>query len=213
MRSLYRQHNASRSPRTPQRSRSDWPINPPVPTFLFQTNQSCQIPNRTLVLLNSSWRSTLVLPIAASHTVFFNEEKFPWFLGLRGKFFISLYRSALTGLRFPAQALVSGDAKVPSLLYYDGTGTVRAAGAEVLAENVLETAQTEGWSMVEWLVGNDVKRIAELILIHGIQVEASSSSKAFSLLYYLGRCLTSTPAREICRRRSHRFHQISLRLC
>ena len=90
-----------------------------------------------------------------------NEDKFPRFLGLRGEFFISLYRSALIGPRFPAQALVNGDARVPSLLYYDGTGNVRAAGAEVLTESVLETALTEKWTMVEWLVVNDVKAFVE----------------------------------------------------
>ena len=152
-----------------------------MPTFLSPTNKSCQTSNRTLALLNSLWRSTLVLPLAVSHTVFFNEEKFLWFLGSRGKFFISLYRSALTGPRFPAQALVNGDAKVPSLLYYDGTGNVRAAGAEVLTESVLETALTEKWTMVEWLVINDVRTFVELTPIRGIQVEASPPPKAFSL--------------------------------
>ncbi|KAF8552294.1 hypothetical protein OG21DRAFT_1511667 [Imleria badia] len=52
--------------------------------------------------------------------------------------------------RFPGQAAVGGDAKVPSLLYYDQTGNVRAAGAEVLAENMLEAALTEGWTRAEW---------------------------------------------------------------
>ncbi|KAF8555315.1 hypothetical protein OG21DRAFT_1483977 [Imleria badia] len=67
-----------------------------------------------------------------------------------GKLIISLYRSALTGPRFPSQAAVGGEAKVPSLLYYDKAGNLRAAGAEVLAENMLEAALTEGWTKAEW---------------------------------------------------------------
>ena len=39
---------------------------------------------------------------------------------------------------------------MPSLLYYDKTGTLRAAGAEVLAQDVIETAQIQGWTKDEW---------------------------------------------------------------
>ena len=55
---------------------------------------------------------------------------------------------------FPAQELVRvwGDGKVPSLLYYDNGGKLRAAGAEVLAESVIERALDEGWTRAEWLV-------------------------------------------------------------
>ena len=63
----------------------------------------------------------------------------------------------MTGPRFPGQAQVNGDAKVPSLLYYDKSGNVRAAGAEVLTESVNEDALTEGWTKAEWLVMNYVK--------------------------------------------------------
>ena len=69
----------------------------------------------------------------------------------RGKLFFSLeYCSPFTGLRFPAQALVNGDAKVPSLLYYDKNGNVKAVGAEVLTEHVIEAALTEEWTRAEW---------------------------------------------------------------
>ena len=47
-------------------------------------------------------------------------------------------------------ALVNGDAKVPSLLYYDKSGNVRAAGAEVLNEDVIVAALTEEWTRAEW---------------------------------------------------------------
>ncbi|KAI9572586.1 hypothetical protein HD554DRAFT_2202484 [Boletus coccyginus] len=52
--------------------------------------------------------------------------------------------------RFPAQGQGSRDAKVPSLLYYDRNGNVRAAGAEVLTESVIESALTEEWTKAEW---------------------------------------------------------------
>jgi len=113
-----------------------------------------------MALLNSSWHSTLVRPLAVSRTVFSNKDKFPRFLESRGRLFISFYCSALTGHRFPALKQVGGDVKVPSLLYYDNSGNVRAAGAEVLTESVIEAALTEGWTKAEWLfIINMVNRI------------------------------------------------------
>ena len=41
---------------------------------------------------------------------------------------------------------------MPSLLYYDQDGNVKAAGAEALAEHITQTANTEGWTRAEWLV-------------------------------------------------------------
>jgi hypothetical protein len=86
----------------------------------------------------------------------------------------------MTGPRFPAQPPVGGDAKVPSLLYYDNIGNVRSVGAEVLTESVMEDAVTEEWTKAEWLVINDVKAFVGLILI---QVEASPPPEAFSFIY------------------------------
>ena len=68
-----------------------------------------------------------------------------------------MHRSAIfTDRRFPAHELARGDAKVPSLLYYDQDGNFKAAGAEVLAEHITQTADTESWTKAEWLV---VRRI------------------------------------------------------
>ncbi|PBK65414.1 hypothetical protein ARMSODRAFT_940364 [Armillaria solidipes] len=47
--------------------------------------------------------------------------------------------------RFPEQEHVGSDAKIPSILYYDKTGTVRAVGAEALKDSILEQADEEGW--------------------------------------------------------------------
>lgn len=54
--------------------------------------------------------------------------------------------------RFPAQENVGGDCKIPTLLYYDAKGTVRAAGAEAKDEAIEEMADEEGWIKAEWLV-------------------------------------------------------------
>jgi len=58
--------------------------------------------------------------------------------------------TASSSTSYPAQERVGGDAKIPSLLYYDRMGFVRAVGAEVLQENNIETAGDEGRVKVEW---------------------------------------------------------------
>ncbi|KAG2116943.1 hypothetical protein DEU56DRAFT_931625 [Suillus clintonianus] len=52
--------------------------------------------------------------------------------------------------RYPAQEHVGGDSKIPSILYYDLQGDVRAVGAEALQENIIEQAENEGWVRLEW---------------------------------------------------------------
>jgi molecular chaperone DnaK (HSP70) len=52
--------------------------------------------------------------------------------------------------RFPAQDHVGGDSKIPSILYYDQDGELRAVGAEALQESVIEQAEEEGWAKLEW---------------------------------------------------------------
>ena len=78
---------------------------------------------------------------------------------------------------------MSGDAKVPSLLFYDKSGKVRAAGAEVLTESIRETAMMEGWTMAEWLVIQPRQGAVELMLVHQTQVEAPPPPEAFSVIH------------------------------
>ncbi|KAF9047809.1 hypothetical protein BJ165DRAFT_1403445 [Panaeolus papilionaceus] len=52
--------------------------------------------------------------------------------------------------QFPAQENVGGDCKIPTLLYYDAKGDVRAAGAEARDEAIEEMAQEEGWTKAKW---------------------------------------------------------------
>ncbi|EIW80597.1 hypothetical protein CONPUDRAFT_154623 [Coniophora puteana RWD-64-598 SS2] len=52
--------------------------------------------------------------------------------------------------RYPAQEQVGGDSKTPSILYCDRNQHTRVIGAEALQENVIEKAEEEGWTKVEW---------------------------------------------------------------
>ena len=54
--------------------------------------------------------------------------------------------------RFPGQLRVSGDSKIPSILYYDQYGVVRAAGADALLESRLAQKEEEQWLSCEWFV-------------------------------------------------------------
>ncbi|KAI5114568.1 hypothetical protein M0805_008181 [Coniferiporia weirii] len=52
--------------------------------------------------------------------------------------------------RYPGQEHVSGSSKIPSVLYYDRQGLLRAAGAEALLGKNVERAEDEEWTKVEW---------------------------------------------------------------
>ncbi|KAF9047813.1 hypothetical protein BJ165DRAFT_1527075 [Panaeolus papilionaceus] len=52
--------------------------------------------------------------------------------------------------QFPGQENVGGDCKIPTLLYYDNLGTLKAAGAEAKDEAIEERADEEGWFKAEW---------------------------------------------------------------
>jgi hypothetical protein len=55
-----------------------------------------------------------------------------------------------TCIRYPAQQKVGGDSKIPSIIFYDKEGQFRAAGAEALQESLLEQAEDQEWTKVEW---------------------------------------------------------------
>ncbi|KAG1734631.1 hypothetical protein EDB19DRAFT_1896424 [Suillus lakei] len=52
--------------------------------------------------------------------------------------------------RYPAQEHSGGNSKIPSILYYDPNGIVRAIGAEARQEHIIERAEEEGWMKLEW---------------------------------------------------------------
>jgi hypothetical protein len=50
--------------------------------------------------------------------------------------------------RFPAQDF-GGASKIPTIIYYDRGGKVRAVGAETIREDIYEIAD-ENWVKSEW---------------------------------------------------------------
>jgi hypothetical protein len=52
--------------------------------------------------------------------------------------------------RFPAHEHVSGVSKIPTVIYYDRSGKVRAVGAEAMKEGIYEVAEDENWVKAEW---------------------------------------------------------------
>ncbi|KAF8638104.1 hypothetical protein AX17_002444 [Amanita inopinata Kibby_2008] len=52
--------------------------------------------------------------------------------------------------RFPAQQKVGGDSKIPTILFYDQAGLLRAVGAEATQDSFLEEADDMEYIKVEW---------------------------------------------------------------
>lgn len=52
--------------------------------------------------------------------------------------------------RFPAHEHISGASKIPTIIYYDRAGNVKAVGAEAMKEGIYETAEDEHWVKAEW---------------------------------------------------------------
>ena len=54
------------------------------------------------------------------------------------------------GCRFPAQEYISGASKIPTVIYYDLSGKVKAVGAEAMKESNYLAAEDEHWVKAEW---------------------------------------------------------------
>lgn len=123
-------------------------------------------------------------PSVVFRTVFSNEEKFPRFGQSPGpsKVFVSSAWPALTNLRFRGINSKVYWNDLPSQLYYDRSGNVRAAGAEVLTESIIETALREGWTKAEWCSYN-VSWHHTALLTRDIQVEASSAPRMLGIVH------------------------------
>ena len=61
-------------------------------------------------------------------------------------------RGVLTDNRFPGQEHVAGNSKIPSIMYYDAGGEMKAAGAEAEGAAMVSLAEDEGWQKVELYV-------------------------------------------------------------
>ena len=54
--------------------------------------------------------------------------------------------------RFPADEHLAGNSKIPSLIYYDKKGRMKAAGAEALLDSNIKKAEEQGWDLLQWWV-------------------------------------------------------------
>ncbi|KAF8962417.1 hypothetical protein BDZ97DRAFT_2022504 [Flammula alnicola] len=52
--------------------------------------------------------------------------------------------------RFPAHEHISGASKIPTIIYYDPVGKVRAVGAEAMRDGIVEAAEDGKWIKAEW---------------------------------------------------------------
>ncbi|KAF8885939.1 hypothetical protein BD779DRAFT_1471330 [Infundibulicybe gibba] len=52
--------------------------------------------------------------------------------------------------RYPGQERVGGDSKIPTVIYYDANGKVRAVGAEATSGGTVDEASENGWYKAEW---------------------------------------------------------------
>ena len=85
--------------------------------------------------------------------------------------------------RFPAQEQIGGDFKIPSLIYYDCRGAVKAVGAEALRGVINVRAADEKWTKAEWLVSLQFKFRCQERQLKARQVQAPSK--------YQSRCLST----------------------
>ena len=54
------------------------------------------------------------------------------------------------GRRFPAHEHISGASKIPTVIYYDQDGKVRAVGAEAMKQGIYQVAKDEDWVKAGW---------------------------------------------------------------
>jgi hypothetical protein len=64
-----------------------------------------------------------------------------------------------TVTRFPEQVQSGGDCKIPSILYYDRQGKVKAVGAEAVREGIEGIAEEQGWTKVEWYMATFIRML------------------------------------------------------
>ncbi len=53
---------------------------------------------------------------------------------------------------FPGQEHVAGNSKIPSIMFYDADGIMKAAGAEAESASMVALAEDEGWFRTELCV-------------------------------------------------------------
>ncbi|KAF7783241.1 hypothetical protein Agabi119p4_2617 [Agaricus bisporus var. burnettii] len=90
--------------------------------------------------------------------------------------------------RFPGQEKAGGTAKLPSIIYYDKNGKVRAVGAEAEGDNVEVTADEENWHKVEWFKLHLRPKSSDLEASAGIPLGKTVVEVLSDFLKYLKTC-------------------------
>jgi hypothetical protein len=62
---------------------------------------------------------------------------------------LSAYIVTSTTFRFPGQEHVAGNSKIPTIMYYDKKGRMKAAGAEADNASITDKAEDEHWTKAE----------------------------------------------------------------
>ena len=65
---------------------------------------------------------------------------------------------------YPGQEHKIGNAKIPSVLFYDKKGELKATGAETEIEAMVEQQTSEGWMKVEWFVAWSSEDLASILI-------------------------------------------------
>lgn len=109
--------------------------------------------NRTKALLARSYSPSMSVPRKPEYrTAYLSLEKFR----KRGACISGSLRlppcifSLHSCGRFPGQEFTIGSHKIPTVMYYDKEGKMVSAGAESLADEVVEKAGEEDWLKVQW---------------------------------------------------------------
>ncbi|TEB26609.1 hypothetical protein FA13DRAFT_1795529 [Coprinellus micaceus] len=98
--------------------------------------------------------------------------------------------------RFPGHEQVSGGSKIPTIVYYDRDGNVRAVGAEALQSDNIDKAKAEDWQKAEWfklhirpkLRGADSKEDESIAKIPPLPSDKSAVEIASDFFRYLFEC-------------------------
>lgn len=85
---------------------------------------------------------------------FWNQERSRKYTVLPGKRILTTTPKSITHPlnrphRFPGQEHVAGNSKIPSVIYYDKSGKLMAAGAEAESNSILAQAEDEQWIKAE----------------------------------------------------------------
>jgi len=111
-------------------------------------------------------------------------------------------------IRFPAQETISGASKIPTIIYYDKNGQVKAVGAEATKDGIYENAMDQGWVKAEWYAILLSQRNVQSPLI---QVQVTPSIQVWKRTKNERKC-AATPSQQNCRQRLRGLPPLSPRM-